>query len=111
MKNEKETDPDGLPLDRKLSKQADEIMPTSTGITPTSPTPLTGKPSGLKVDDVDDPGATNAPKIAMEAPKAARGNSIPEHRGADLSQLPETIDASRDFSNPDGCAEGGWWQR
>jgi hypothetical protein len=77
----------------------------------TTSTPLPGTPGQLKVDDVPDPGATNAPKIATEAPRAVRGNSIPEHRGADLSRLPETIDASRDLSNPDGCAEGGWWRR
>jgi hypothetical protein len=97
--------------------------------TETSPTALTGKPAGYIVGS-EGPGQPAAPTIAVESPttttarvpevggesafgmnaKPERGDAIPEYRQP-LSRLPETIDASNDFSNPDGCAEGGWWRR
>jgi hypothetical protein len=100
-----EHDPDGLPTNnRQMSKQADEITPTSSGITPTSPNALSGKPSGFMVGSTA-PGASEAPQIAVEGPRAARGNDVKEYKqpGHDL---PETISAreiANDRSNPDGC--------
>jgi hypothetical protein len=102
---QQEVDPEGVPLDRKMKSQ-DEVTETSPGIVPTGPSPLTGKPAGLKLDEVDDPGAVNAPRIAVEASKAARGNAVPEYRPSVSSQLPDQISARQvqaDRSNPDGC--------
>jgi hypothetical protein len=105
----KEVDPEGIPVSRKMSNQQDEATETSAGITPTSPTPLTARPAGYIVGS-EAPGQPTAPMVSVEASQGQRTNSIPEYR-APASRLPETIDASRDLSNPDGCAEGGWWRK
>jgi hypothetical protein len=125
----KEVDPEGIPVSRKMSNQQDEA---SAGITPTSPTPLLAKPASYLVQS-EAPGQPAAPAIGREAaPPAAqrapeiggdprlsslglnispeRGNAIKEYVQP-ANRLPETIDASRDLSNPDGCAEGGWWRK
>jgi hypothetical protein len=71
----------------------------------TSPSPLTGKPAGVKVDEVDDPGAVNAPQIAVESAKSPASTSVPEYKQP-LSRLPDQISARQiqaDRSNPDGC--------
>jgi hypothetical protein len=105
MKQEQEHDPDGVPTNnRQMSKQADEVQPTSAGIVPTSPSPLSGKPSGFIVGSTA-PGASEAPQVAVEATRAVRGNDVKEYEqpGHDL---PETISARQiqaDRSNPDGC--------
>ncbi|MGA7558393.1 MAG: hypothetical protein WCF61_05500 [Terriglobales bacterium] len=105
---EEQHDPEGLPLDRKLSKQAsDEVAPTSAGVTPTSPSPLTGRPAALKLDQVDDPGAVNAPRIAVQATKGEGKNTVKEYVPSVVSRLPDQISARQvqaDRSNPDGCS-------
>ena len=104
MKSNEQTDPEGLPLDRELSKQADEVQPTSSGITPTSPTPLTARPAGFIVGS-EGPGQPAAPEISVQAPKAARGNDVKEYKQP-THDLPETISARQiynDRSNADGC--------
>ena len=93
---EQEHDPEGFPINRELSRDEVEV---------TSPMPLSGKPSGFIVGGTA-PGASQAPEVAVEAPKAARGNSIPEYHQPDHAGLPETITAKQiqaDRSNPDGC--------
>jgi hypothetical protein len=124
MKNEKELDPEGMPVNRRLKDAdplesaekgwqvgtelahiVDEVTETSPGVQVTSPTPLSGKPSGYMVGSTA-PGASEAPQIAVEGPKAARGNAVPEYRPSVSSQLPDQISARQvqaDRSNPDGC--------
>jgi hypothetical protein len=97
----------------KSKTETHDEVETSSGITPTSPTPLTARPAALKVDEVDDPGAVNAPRVAVESAKSAHGNEIPEYIQA-AHDLPQTITARQvqaDDSNPTGCEDSGWRQR
>jgi hypothetical protein len=83
---------------------ADQVTETSPGLKVTSATPLSGKPSGFIVGS-EGPGASEAPEVAVEAPKAARGNAVPEWKPLP-SNLPDVITArevANDRSNPDGC--------
>jgi len=105
QKAHEETDPEGLPIHRRLSNQGDEIAPTSSGITPTSPTPLTARPSGAGAVGQSDPGQPAAREVAVESAKSPAKSAIPEYR-APASRLPEVITArqvANDRSNPDGC--------
>lgn len=64
-------------------------------VTETSPTPLSGEPAALKVDEVADPGATNAPKVSLEEPKGAPAR-VPEVGGESafgMNAKPELGDA------------------
>jgi hypothetical protein len=102
--SKEELDPEGMPINRQLTKQRD-VEPTSSGITPTSPSPLTARPAGYLVGS-SGPGQPQAPAVAAESPRAVQGNSVPEYRPTALSRLPEQISArelANDRSNPDGC--------
>lgn len=99
--HEQTHDPDGVPTgNRQMSKQA------SDEVTPTSPTPLSGRPSGFIVGSTA-PGHSEAPMISVEAPRAERGNWVEEYPQP-ASRLPERITAREiqaDRSNPDGCSD------
>jgi hypothetical protein len=101
MKNE-ELDPEGKPIGRPM-RQQDEVSETSAGVTPTSPSPLSGKPSALKLDQVNDPGAVNAPRVAVESSKSPRGDGIPEWKPPVGSRLPEVITAREVFEDDSNC--------
>jgi hypothetical protein len=110
MRQQGELDPEGKPIGREMRPvQQDEVTETSSGIVPTSPSPLTGRPAALKLDQVDDPGAVNAPRIAVQATKGEGKNTVKEYVPSVVSRLPETISAREiynDRSNPDGCVSG-----
>jgi hypothetical protein len=85
MKQEQEHDPDGVPTNnRQMSKQADEVQPTSAGIVPTSPAPLTARPDGAG------PVGQSGPNL--ESGRSPASSSIPEYRHPP-SHLPQTISA------------------
>jgi hypothetical protein len=92
-----------------MRKVNDEVTPTGSGITETSPTPLAARPAAFIVGGTG-PGQPSAPTIAV---KATTQGGISEYAPRP-SRLPEQISArqiTNDDSNPDGCAEGGWWRR
>jgi hypothetical protein len=96
----------------------------------TSPTPLVARPAAYEIGQ-SDPGQPAAPEIGNEPARTATAPRAPEVGGESAfgqnaqpergdaikeyvqpaSRLPERLDASRDLSNPDGCAEGGWWRK
>lgn len=78
MKQEQEHDPEGLPISRQM-KQNDQVTPTSAGIVPTSPTPLSGKPASYLIGG-EGPGQPAAATIAVEAPTTATAR-VPEVGG------------------------------
>jgi hypothetical protein len=106
MKQEEELTPEGLPLNRQM-KQNDQVTETSPGLEVTSPNALSGRPSGFMVGQTA-PGASEAPRIAVESPRAVQGNAVPEYKWPALN-LPEQLSARQiheDRSNPDGCSDG-----
>lgn len=99
---------EGWQAGEQLAHIVDEVTETSSGIQPTSPTPLSGKPSGYMVGSTA-PGASEAPQVAVESAKSPKQSAIPEYQ-APASRLPDTISAREiynDRSNPDGCVSGG----
>lgn len=102
--HEQTHDPEGLPLDLKLSKQAsDEVTPTGSGVVPTSPTPLTARPSGYLVGS-EAPGHSTAPESKVEGTRSSSQPSVQEYK-APVSRLPDSIsarDVYNDRTNPDG---------
>jgi hypothetical protein len=99
-KKETETDPEGLPLNRQM-KPHDQVQPTS-------PSPLSGKPSGFIVGSTA-PGHSEAPRVAVEGPKATKQSDVQEYQQPRHDSLPDVITARQvyeDDSNPDGRVSG-----
>jgi hypothetical protein len=101
-KNE-QTDPEGLPIDRKMKSQ-DEVQPTSPGITVTSPNSLSGKPASYLVGS-EAPGHSTAPESKVEGTRSSSQSGVQEYK-APVSRLPDSIsarDVYNDRTNADGC--------
>lgn len=96
MSSTKEVDPEGLPLDRKLGM---DVSVTGSGISETSPTPLTAEPAGYIIGQRA-PGQPEAPLIRVQT-RTKKDSLAEEYRQAQ-SNLPSVISAreiARDASD------------